>query len=218
MVGTSGMDDALPPLSKTEYVVKRLRADIESGQITPGELLKQTVIAKRYGVSATPVREALRLLEADHTIQYSTHRGATVREMPPSEVTNYYRLRSVVEGLATELAVPRMTPAKLDEIGAIHEKIRTLSKKGKPTELSALNMQLHFAIYEVGSSMVTDQARGLWKFIPPNITLWKDPTNAGRLIHDHEEILAAVNAGDAEAARDHMARHIMNAARMRRAV
>ncbi|MDJ0419782.1 GntR family transcriptional regulator [Rhodococcus opacus] len=62
---TSSDMGAAPPVSRTEYVAERLKQDVASGAIKPGELIKQTVLAKRYGVSATPVREAMRLLAAD---------------------------------------------------------------------------------------------------------------------------------------------------------
>ena len=83
-----------PPLSKTEYVLQRLREDIASGVVVPGTSLRQSEIAARYGVSATPVREALRLLEAGGSISYAPHRGATVRELSPERVRDVYLLRA----------------------------------------------------------------------------------------------------------------------------
>ncbi len=80
---TSSDMGAAPPVSRTEYVAERLKQDVASGAIKPGELIKQTVLAKRYGVSATPVREAMRLLAADGVLSYSPHKGASVREMTP---------------------------------------------------------------------------------------------------------------------------------------
>ena len=72
-----------PPQSRTGYVMERIKEDLVNGVIAPGELIKQTVLARRYGVSPTPVREALRVLQSDGLISYSPHKGASVRELKP---------------------------------------------------------------------------------------------------------------------------------------
>jgi DNA-binding transcriptional regulator YhcF (GntR family) len=82
------------PVSKTEYVVARLEADIADGLIDPGQTLRQHEIATRYGVSATPVREALRILAAEGIVRYSAHKSATVAEMEPVELEDLYALRA----------------------------------------------------------------------------------------------------------------------------
>ncbi|WP_009949948.1 GntR family transcriptional regulator [Saccharopolyspora erythraea] len=109
-----------PPQSRTAWVAERIREDVAAGTIQPGELIKQTVLAKRYGVSPTPVREALRMLEADGMIVYSTHKGATVREMTPETAADLYRLRAAVESVAAGMAVERMTSEGLQEIERQH--------------------------------------------------------------------------------------------------
>src|SRR5690606_13609436 len=69
-----------PPKSKGRYVLDRLREEIAEGVLSPGTALKQTDIAQRYGVSATPVREALRLLESEGQVAYVANRGAVVHD------------------------------------------------------------------------------------------------------------------------------------------
>lgn len=205
-----------PPPSKTEYVVQQLREDIKNGRFQPGELLQQTAIAELYGVSPTPVREALRVLEAERAIQYSAHHGATVREMSLSDIEDYYRLRASVEGLAVEVAVERMTAENLERIVEINDRLAKLVEMGTQDGLSQLNMDFHFAIYESGSMVVANEARSLWQLIPPSITLWNDGENALALLADHYSLIDSLEKGDHEGAARHARQHIMRAADMRR--
>jgi DNA-binding GntR family transcriptional regulator len=205
-----------PPQSRTAWVADRIREDVAAGTIRPGELIKQTVLAKRYGVSPTPVREALRILEADGMIVYSTHKGATVREMTPETAADLYRLRAAVESAATEMAVERMTPEKLQEIETRHAAIdRALHEGASSAELSRLNKQFHFTIYEQASPLVLQYVETLWVRFTPPATIWGSEDAAIALQHDHDAILKALQEGDAAAAAKLAAEHVQHAATIR---
>lgn len=204
--------DAGPPLSKTEYVLERLRDDIRSGAVNPGQPLRQAELAARYGVSPTPVREALRLLEAEGSISYSPHKGAIVSEMSPQRIEDLYRLRATIEGLATRLATERLVPETIEEVSAIHERIKEGLGSVDGKVLSRWNRELHFAIYHRGSPLVADHVNALWRFLPPEVTLWSDPGVAAELVEQHEQVIAALQAGDADRAAELMADHIQTAA------
>lgn len=206
---------ASPPQSRTAWVADRIREDVASGSIRPGELIKQTVLAKRYGVSPTPVREALRILEADGIIDYSTHKGATVREMTPDTAADLYRLRAAVESVAASMAVERMTPEGLREIEERHAEIeRAIGDGAEPAELSRLNKRFHFAIYEMSSPLVLQYTEALWVRFTPPATIWSTE-HADALQRDHDGILHAVREGDAEAAGRLTAEHVRHAAAIR---
>ncbi|WP_051579597.1 GntR family transcriptional regulator [Pseudonocardia acaciae] len=206
-----------PPLSKTAYVLDRLRREIAEGTVHPGQSLRQVEVAKRYGVSPTPVREAFRLLEAEGTLAYEAHRGATVKDMSVPEVRDLYLLRSEIEGLATSLAVERMNDAALERIHTAHENLNSALESEDKSQLSLLNRALHFAIYDSGSSLVAVQAASLWSYIPPRITIWADPKNARSLAGDHARIIDAIERRDPYDARRCMAEHILHAAKLREA-
>lgn len=208
--------DGARPLSKVEYVLQRLRADIADGEIPPGTPLRQLDIAQRYGVSATPVREALRLLEADGSIQYSQHRGVTVAEMPPESVHDLYRLRAMAESLAVELAVERMQPEHLRRIVERHDVLAATGGRGEAVELSRLNKAFHFAIYESGSPVVANYLTQIWTALPASRTIWQDEEHARVLLAEHAQILAAIRAGDAGEAARRMSAHVMTSERFRR--
>lgn len=206
-----------PPQSRTEYVTERIKEDVANGVISPGELIKQTALAKRYGVSPTPVREALRILEADGVITYAPHKGASVREMTPESARDLYRLRAAVDQAATQMAVERMTPAGL---AAVRRKYNDISeaieaKDRSPAQLSLLNRAFHFSIYEHASTLVVQHLELLWSRFTPATTLFIDEKHAVDLHGQHYEILEALESGDAELAGRLCAAHAMHAAELR---
>lgn len=208
-------DHVTPPVSKTEYVLRRLRQEIREGYVNPGQPLRQAELAARYSVSPTPVREALRLLEAEGSVSYSPHKGATVVEFSRQRIEDLYRLRAAVESLATQLAVERVEDDVIVEVIEIHERIKHGIDDTDGTVLAGWNRDLHFAIYHRGSSLVTDHVTSLWKFIPPEVTLWSDPDVAAVLVGQHDRIVDALRRREPDHAADVMAEHILSAADFR---
>lgn len=203
-------------MSKTQYVLERLRAEIFSGAIDPGSSLRQVEIAKRYGVSPTPVREALRLLEAEGSIEYSPHLGATIRELSPAAATDLYLLRAEVEGLATSLAAERRSDADLEVIRGIQERLRD-AHDAPASDKALMNRQFHLAIFNAGSETVAAHAASLWSKFPPALTLWGDSKLERRLLADHDLIVDALERRDAVTANRLGAEHVLHAKAMRSA-
>lgn len=206
-----------PPQSRTEYVTSRIKEDVANGVITPGELIKQTVLAKRYGVSPTPVREAMRILEADGVITYAPHKGASVREMSPEGAHDLYRMRAAAEYEATEMAASRMTPQILARAEAKYQELSdALADEGSTAaELSILNKQFHFAIYEASSPVVVQYLELLWTRFTPPTTIFRDHKAAMKLHREHKEILKAVKSGNTQKAAELASAHTLGAWKMR---
>lgn len=211
----SASDRVGQPLSKTAYVLNRLRAEIADGTLNTGAALKQTDLAIRYGVSPTPVREALRLLEAERTITYSPHRGATVAEMSREGVSDLYRLRAATESLATRIAVERFDDQTVERIQDLHTQMVKGRLRLPPEELSRMNKELHFAIYSSGSPEIISHIASIWQLIPASETLWDQPSFSKVLIAQHAKIIEAVVARDADAAADLMSEHVLTSSRYR---
>ena len=206
----------LAPRSKTQYVLNRLRRDIELGTVHPGEALRQTNLASRYGVSATPVREALRILEAEGSVQYSPHKGATVAQLDDQSMSDLYQLRAATESLVTRLAVDRIDAIDEQRIRELHERITESIGRESGATLSQWNRDLHFAIYAHGSAIITAQLIPQWRLFPPQVTIWEVEESARELDAQHEEIISALTARDGDRAAHAMAEHILTAQRLRR--
>jgi DNA-binding GntR family transcriptional regulator len=99
-----------------ETVAAALRADILSGETKPGTLLRQEDLAARFAMSRIPVRDALRLLEAEGLVTIATNRGAQVIQLSRDEVAEIYHLRVLLECDCLRLAIPRLSDADLDRI------------------------------------------------------------------------------------------------------
>lgn len=189
-----------PPASKTHYALQRLREEIANGLIRPGEAIRQSVLAKRYGISPTPVREALRLLESEGTVVYSPHRGAVVSHHDEQRMADLYAMRARSESLAAELCAERRTDEQLDEIRDLQERLRTMADDP-----------------DVGSEAIAGQLAPLWGMFPTRRTMWAKPDLVRCFLADHDAIIEAIAAGDAGRAGATMHRHILSALDARRA-
>ncbi|GAA1005103.1 GntR family transcriptional regulator [Acrocarpospora pleiomorpha] len=205
------------PVSKSEYVFQRLRQELRDGTIAPGSQIRQIEIGERYGVSATPVREALRRLEADGLIIYSPHRGATVTDMAPHDLQDLYHFRITVESLCARLAVERGTEDDFAALRRLHDKLTALGDTGDAALLSQTNREFHLAIMRVGSAYIADTImRPVWeKAIPASESLWDDPAFVRHCLDQHGAILDALDARDADLASSRMSDHIEGARQKR---
>lgn len=207
-----------PPTSKTQYTLERLREDIAAGQFRPGDALRQSELAQRYGVSPTPVREALRLLESEGTIVYSPHRGATVTFHDEQRMQDLYAFRARSESLAAELCAVRRTNEQLAEIRELQEQLRAMATDMSVShvEMAAWNRELHHRIASVGSPAIAGQIAPLWGLFPTHRTMWKKPRLVQCFLEDHDIIISAIASRDAAVAGTEMHRHILAALEERR--
>jgi DNA-binding GntR family transcriptional regulator len=125
-------------------VAEHLRRSILSGEIRPGEWIRQEEVAERLGSSRLPVREALRILEAEGLTEHEPHRGARVPSLSMHEVDVVYRMRERLETLAIAESVPHLTDAQISRLREVQERIEANSDV--PTFLE-LDREFHLASY-----------------------------------------------------------------------
>jgi DNA-binding GntR family transcriptional regulator len=134
-----------------EAVTKRLREEIQSGELGPGERLRQAHVAADYGVSTTPVRESFVKLEREGLLVSSAHRGVVVFEPTTEELNELYEIRIPLESLATELAVPNLTD---EDFVLLQESLEGMKQSGETgdSELGAnMHEQFHMTIYKAAN-------------------------------------------------------------------
>src|SRR4051794_34082705 len=112
-------NDHLQLQTASKAVAAFLRAQIVRGNLHPGSRLRQTDIAKRLGVSTTPVREALASLQAERLVQIASHRGAVVFAPTEDDMAQCFAIRRVLEPLAAGEAVPRVDEARLARLAEL---------------------------------------------------------------------------------------------------
>ncbi|AEA26339.1 GntR family transcriptional regulator [Pseudonocardia benzenivorans] len=194
--------------TKSELALRVLRERIRSGQLEVGYRLQVDELAAELGMSPTPIREALRLLQADRLVHYEPHRGVVVARHSPERLSDVYAMRMALEPLATRLAIERMTDDQRGELQTIHESFLAAGRAGRGKRMAQLNSAWHLAIYEAaGSDMLRDFTARLWDVFPWR-TNWAVEQRSPDSMREHSEVMAAVLAGDAQAGADAMLAHI----------
>lgn len=199
-------------VTKLDLVEQLLIRAIASGEIAPGEPLRQLELADRLGISATPVREALRRLEAQGLVVRQPHRGVRVAEVEPEEMAELYIIRAALEGLAVEHAVPHLTAKDVRTLEQIHARLEAGRAKGALKSLRKLNYDFHTTLYRHSElPRLIRIIDSLWPLFPWD-SMWAVPGRAASSAVEHREILDALRAGDAAAAGRAMRRHIESGA------
>jgi DNA-binding GntR family transcriptional regulator len=197
-------------VSKSDLVTDQLRELITRGELKPGDLLRQRELAERFGVSPTPVREALRRLESEGLVSSDVHRGSIVAEVAIEEVEANYQIRAALESLAVSWAAAKATGEDLDDIAVLHQRLAA-ADRGDREQRVDLNRQFHFRIYEAaGSPLLLSVTRILWLSIPRGApSLAQRPHRES--VSQHAEILKALRSRDGKRAAELTAQHILGA-------
>jgi GntR family transcriptional regulator, rspAB operon transcriptional repressor len=191
-----------------QQVYERLLHDVLAGVLVPGAWLRELDIALLLGVSRTPVREAVRRLAQDGLLEMSPNRGVQVRALSVAEAVDAYDVRELVEGSAARSAAVRASPADVVELRRLLTVIEELDPADAVAHVHADNA-FHEAIARAaGSDALLAVTRLLTKRVT-RIKLVTRDTNASVATRaQHEAIVAAIAAGDADAAEGALRRHI----------
>lgn len=191
-----------------QFVRDRLRASIIRGELKSGVRLIQNELADQYGVSTTPVREALRDLATEGLIRFDAHRGAVVHEVDGDELEEIYEMRMLLEPLAIEKAVTRITEEELRYAERIQ---RSAELETDPGRWVDLNRRFH-AVFADGAraprlSAILKQLRDA-SALYVGYVLRVSPSAMSTGNREHRELLEACKRRDVEAAVQVTRRHL----------
>lgn len=186
--------------TKEGQVAEFLRERIISGNLARGQKLKQAELAKMLNLSITPVREALKLLEAEGYVTGSSHRGAVVAQFHAEQVDELYELRCLLESRLTREAAKRVTPEALVALNKINKEMLAALNKSDLAGVRSANFRFHFYFYELAEQPQTLHfVRILWAKYPFDL-LAVMPNRQGEVIKEHQAFLDALAAGDTKTA------------------
>lgn len=194
-----------------DNVYDRLCADIRAGILAPGSRLRETEIAERLAVSRTPVREAIRRLEAEGLVDHLPRSGAVVRRLDYPEMMELYEMRTVLEGTAARLAARAASPVELEELVAINDDMRAAD--GKPDQLFLLNRQFHRRVLDAARNRFLLRAMASVEntLLILGTSAMHLPDRAKEAVDEHAAVLAALLARDGAAAELAMRLHMERA-------
>lgn len=195
-----------------KVVAGRLRDEIQIGTLQPGTRLRQNDIARRFGVSTTPVREAFAQLQAEGLVRIDPHRGAVVFHPTVEDLKEFYEIREVLESLAVSQAIPHLDADRVKELNALIEKMR---RADDPRRWLKLNDQFHLRLYErADRPRLTGLIESVRDASTPYIYMFVAgrPPSA-RADDEHQRILDACTRGDRKAAETAIKDHLRSASR-----
>lgn len=197
-----------------EIVRGKLRDAILVGRHEPGERLSISAIARRYGVSAIPVREALRGLEAEGLIEFTPNRGAVVTKLSREELDEIFLIRLELERLSLRKAIPNLGPKDLDQL---EELVRQMD--GSVTEPSAwlnANQRFHLLLSKAAHlPRLHHMLTNLWGVSRPYMGVYMARiVNPRKARTEHIALIKACRAGDADAAMRILKEHVADTQRI----
>jgi DNA-binding GntR family transcriptional regulator len=184
--------------TKSEIIYQEIKEDIINGKYKPNERIVISDVAREFGASDIPVREAMRHLESDGLIQSKPYVGAIVTNFDLADIRKIYQIRAVLEGLATRQAVDRINKNGLKKLETILSKMVKAVGSGNYVLLSNLNREFHHVIYAASDNeylikVIFDlwdmslRARAIFSFMPER---------AEAAVDEHANIVAALKKKD----------------------
>jgi DNA-binding GntR family transcriptional regulator len=188
-----------------------LADDIVRGLLVPGAALDETEMARRFGVSRTPVREAIRQLAASGLVEVRAHRGAVVARPSEDRLIGMFEAMAELEALCAGLAAERMTPAERGQLEAVHGELRALIQSGDPQRYHDANESFHAAIYAGAHNAylaeMTHATR--YRVQPFRRAQFRNLGRMAKSHVEHDRVVLAILRGDREGAAGAMRLHIM---------
>ncbi len=205
------MKAAINSSSLCQQAVDLLRRRIDSHILAPGQRLDEVAIAAELGISRTPLREALKILSAEGLVDLRPRRGCYVTELTLQDLQEIFPIMAMLEGRVAYETASRATAADLRHLDALHEKLEHHVSRGDLDRYYETNYVFHSALQELAGSrwlqsIITDLRKML------KLSRHRSLQLEGRLdasLAEHRELMAALHAGDGEAARQVMTGHLM---------
>ncbi len=204
----------LTPRALYEEVAELLRQRIFQRELEPGSWIDEMKLAEEYGISRTPLREALKVLAAEGLVTMKVRRGAYVTEVSEQDLADVYHLLALLESDAAGVVAARATAAQLDDLKMLHTELEAAARPGHVDRelFFAINERFHMRLLAIANNRWRDQMvadlRKVMKLNRHNSLLKSG--RIGESINEHRAILAALLDHDAPTAMQRMHEHFAN--------
>lgn len=199
-----------PMVKQAEKIRETLEEEILTGTLRPGDRLEELILAERFKVSRTPIRETLFQLAASGLVETQTRRGTFVTKIGPRQLMEMFDVMAELEGMCARLAARRAEPADLDAIKKAHQSCNAAKLKNSGDDYFYENEIFHAAIRNASHNhFLIEQATVLHKRLRPYRRL--QLRTRGRIsasFDEHDQVVEAIIAGKEESASKTMHTHI----------
>ena len=209
-------DDLTSIMTEYQYMPLRdvvfhtLRRGIMQGDLKPGERLMEIKLANRLGVSRTPIREAIRMLELEGLVVMIPRKGAQVAEITEKDLKDVLEVRMGLEELAVKFACQRITEEQLDNLYHASRKFEEAVKREDLTELAQADVDFHDLIYKATGNerlvqLLNNIREQMYRY---RVEYLKDEDIRGSLVQEHDTLLEKLSQRDLEGAKQVTQSHI----------
>ncbi|MFK0166166.1 GntR family transcriptional regulator [Rhizobium sp. NPDC090279] len=187
-------------VSLHDAVVNRLRDMIIEGELPPGSRIHETQIGQRLGVSRTPLREAIKFLASEGLVELVPSRGAVVRQFSAKDIKDMLLVLRTLEVLAGRLACERATDAQIAGIRSLHDQMLGHYRERKRMEYYKLNQSIHSAIVTLSDNEPLAYTHAMLQGRLKRVRFvgHEGEENWAKAIEEHERMIAALEARDAD--------------------
>ncbi len=195
-------------------VALMLREMITDGELRPGEKIVEQLLCERFGVSRTPLREALKVLAAEGLVDLLPRRGAVVAQITVAEIEELFPVMGALEALAGKLAMDRITDRDVEKLSKLHEKMMSCFNQRDQKNYIKVNREIHEAIFEMAANgaLTSLYHQLLSKIHMVRFVARKTSLQWERATQDHEKIMMAIEQRDADALSDILFVHMVETA------
>jgi DNA-binding GntR family transcriptional regulator len=191
-------------------VASKIREMIRKGVLVRGQRIVEAELCEQIGVSRTPLREALRVLESEGLVELFPHKGVFVRQPSMNEIQEMFEVMGVLEGTCARLTAEKMTPIGWRKIERLHQKLETHYAEGDREKYIAVNNVFHALVQELAGNRVLDEVVAKLR---QKVALYRhqqiyENRRLDESIGEHREILNALRHRDPGAAELSMKRHL----------
>jgi DNA-binding GntR family transcriptional regulator len=189
--------------SLVDFIIQDLEDKINGGILKPGERIVEETLCKAFGVSRSPVREALRTLESQGYLAREPRKGVSVSRVTAKEIEDTYRIRANLESLAVYLAVKKQDPKVLQKLNKINRKMIELAEEGKVSgAYFNLNLKFHKTLVDACDNkrliqMIDTFVKQTKRY---RLQILSIPGRIEASLKNHEMIVRSFEAGDAKKA------------------
>ncbi|OQY16027.1 MAG: GntR family transcriptional regulator [Desulfobacteraceae bacterium 4572_35.1] len=185
-----------------EKILENIRDSILKGTLKAGERVSEPDLAERYGISRTPIREAFRQLESEGYLTVVPRKGAVVTALSERDVSEFYAIKSILEGYAASLAADKLADKDIDRLVTINERLGKLAEAGDVKSFFRVHNSFHeLFIKAAGNNKLLELIQQmLKKFDRLRIASLSLPGRMEISVQEHEKIIEAFKARDGEKA------------------